>query len=463
MINNFKSILNKLTRYGLIVILVCVILAPGVANAEEWSLKEAAKPYAGQTVNLVWFAVPWSSELAKVIPQFEKETGIKVNITDYPYESLHEKIATEITAGTGAFDLVLVDSYWMPEFSPYLTNLEKLQDEHPELVDPQFNWEDIDERVMKYGVKFPGFIGAFPGYVTNHMLMYRKDLFDNPKYKEEFKEKYGYDLTPPEIDTSLKEFKDICEFFTRDTDGDGKIDLYGYCSASARTAVDVIQEYGCWLEAEGGRFFEDWENGNFKPMFDTPQALAALKYHKDILRYQPPGVTSFGVYEQTLAFQNGEVAMVYDWTETIPDIENKEKSMVAGKVGYSAGMPQVGGQFGPMPVIMPNTSKHKEAAFLLGQWIHSRDIMVKTEIASSPRVSMLLDPQLQAKYPYYKAAYNINKNGFVFPLFPELVEWADKVQSTLSRCLTGEISPEKAVDILQKEVENLMKNAGYTW
>jgi len=462
MVKNFRKLSNKLTCYGLIVILVCIFLAAGTVSAAEWSLKEAAKPYAGQTVNLILFAVPWTEELTKVIPQFEKETGIKVQSVDYPYESLHEKVITELATGTGAFDLILIDGLWMPEVYPWLTDLNKLQSDHPELVDPQFNWEDIGERVMKYGLELPGFLGAFPGYVSDHMLVYRKDLFDNSKYKEEFKKKYGYDLKVPGIETSIKEFKDICEFFTRDTNGDGEIDLYGYCSASARTAVDLIQEYICWLKAEGGSFFEDWENGKFRPMFDTPQALAALNYYKSLLQYQPPGVASFGVYEQTLAFQNGEVAMVFIWTEAIPDIENKEKSLVAGKVGYSC-MPQAGGQFNPEPIILPINSKNKEAAFLLGQWIHSRDIMVATEIACSPRVSMLLDPQLQAKYPYNKAAYTLSKKGFVFPLFPELMEWADKVQSTLSRCIIGDISSEEALNALQKEVEIFMKNFGYSW
>jgi len=462
MINNFKSILSRLTRYGVIVILVCVILAPGVANAENWSLKEAAKPYAGQTLNVVWFAIPWSSELVKVIPQFEKETGIKINVTTYPYESLREKLVTEFMAGSGAIDLALVDQYWMLELSPWLVDLDKLQSDHPELVDPQFNWEDISERVMKYGPQIPGFTAAFPGYVTNHMLVYRKDLFDNPKYKEEFKNKYDYDLKAPNINTSIEEFKDICEFFTRDTNGDGKIDLYGYCSSSAKTANDILQEYLYWLKVEGGKLFEDWENGKFRPMFDTPEALAALKLHKDMLQYQPPGVTSFGVYEQTLCFQNGQAAMIYDWTETFPDIEDKEKSLVAGKVGYST-MPQVGGHFSPMVVAISSSSKNKEAAFLLGQWIHSRDIMVATKIACPPRISMILDPELQAKYSYYKPSYEIDKNGFTMPMFAEFVEWQEIVQSLLSQCLTGEISPEEAVDMIQKESEKLMKKAGHTW
>ena len=464
MVKNFRKLSNKLTCYGLIVILVCMFLAAGTVSAAEWSLKEAAKPYAGQTLNLVWFAVPWSAEIVKVIPQFEKETGIKVKYTDYPYESLHEKILAELASGSGTFDLVLVDQLWMKELSSWLSNLRKFQSEHPELVDPQFNWEDMHERVMKYGPEIPGFLGAFPGYVTNRMLVYRKDFFDNPKYKEEFKKKYGYELKTPGIDTTMKEIEDICEFFTRDTNGDGKIDLYGYCSASSRYSLDIIQEYAFFLKARGGKFFEDWENGNFRPTLDTPEALAALKDYKNMLRYQPSGVTSYGGFEQSMSFRNGESVMIQTFTECFPDLENKEKSLAAceGEIGY-ASLPQVAGQLNPMPVIISKNAKHKEAAFLLAQWLHSRDIMVATKIASSPRNSMLLDPELQAKYSYYKPSYEIAQNGYVLPLFKEFMEFADTIQGTFSRCLIGEISPEEAVKIAQRDVEDLMKNAGYKW
>jgi len=462
MVKNFRKLSNKLTCYGLIVILVCMFLAAGTVSAAEWSLEKAAKPYAGQTINVVWFAVPWSIEIAKVVPQFEKETGINVKITDYPYESLHEKVITELAAGTRSFDLVLVDMAWMPEVSPWLLNLEKFQADHPELVDPQFNWNGIHPRVMKYGPRVPGYVGAFPGYVTNHLLVYRKDLFDNEKYKEEFKKKYGYDLKVPNVEMSLNEFKDVCEFFTRDTNGDGKIDLYGYCSASARTALDLLQEYNWWLVAHGGKFFEDWEKGNFRPMFDTPEALAALRDYKDLLKYQPPGVAAFGVFEQTLTFQKGEAAMIFDWTETFPDIEDPEKSEVAGKVGYSS-MPQAAGEFAPMPVILPDSAKHKEAAFLFGQWVHSRKIMTLTKISTSPRISMLIDPELQKKYPFNKASYDVFKYGYVSPQFPEFMNWAEIVQSNFSNYLIGEISAEKAVQRVQKESESLLKEAGYKW
>ena len=43
-------------------------------------------------------------------------------------------------------------------------------------------------------------------------LVYRRDLFDDPKEKAAFKGKYGYDLAAP---ATYDQLRDIAEFFTR--------------------------------------------------------------------------------------------------------------------------------------------------------------------------------------------------------------------------------------------------------
>ena len=44
-----------------------------------------------------------------------------------------------------------------------------------------------------------------------HLLYYRKDIFEDPANKEEFKAKYGYDLGPPQ---TWKAFGEVCQFIT---------------------------------------------------------------------------------------------------------------------------------------------------------------------------------------------------------------------------------------------------------
>ncbi len=69
--------------------------------------------------------------------------------------------------------------------------------------------------------------GAFVGmpvWTNSEILFYRTDLFEDPTNQADFEAKYGYPLAPP---TDWEEYRDVAEFFTRDTDGDGQVDLYG--------------------------------------------------------------------------------------------------------------------------------------------------------------------------------------------------------------------------------------------
>ena len=57
------------------------------AAAQAWSLKTAAAPYAGTTVSAIFLDRPGYKAAAALIPQFEKETGIKIKAEVVPYES----------------------------------------------------------------------------------------------------------------------------------------------------------------------------------------------------------------------------------------------------------------------------------------------------------------------------------------------------------------------------------------
>ena len=64
-------------------------------------------------------------------------------------------------------------------------------------------------------------------------LVYRRDLFDDPKEKAAFKGKYGYDLAAP---ATYDQLRDIAEFFTRPDQKSFGIALYGSEDYDARKA-----------------------------------------------------------------------------------------------------------------------------------------------------------------------------------------------------------------------------------
>ena len=96
----------------------------------------------------------------------------------------------------------------------------------------------------------PGNLYIVP-FVTDIIgLYYRKDLFE--EYADEFKSKYGYDLKPPEY---WDEFLDIAKFFTRDTNSDGEIDLYGTTMMAA--PVGIASDYVIYANGFGFNYFTD--------------------------------------------------------------------------------------------------------------------------------------------------------------------------------------------------------------
>src|SRR4051794_21479616 len=59
---------------------------------------------------------------------YEKQTGIHVQIAQFPYANLFEKELIDLNSRTGAYDLVMMDDPWFPRFagSQFLTDLTPL-------------------------------------------------------------------------------------------------------------------------------------------------------------------------------------------------------------------------------------------------------------------------------------------------------------------------------------------------
>ena len=83
-------------------------LTLGAAQASEWTLEKAAAPYAGTTVDVVFLLRPGYEAAEAMLPEFEAQTGIKVNIVKYPYENALGQQVRDFVAD-GDFDIALID------------------------------------------------------------------------------------------------------------------------------------------------------------------------------------------------------------------------------------------------------------------------------------------------------------------------------------------------------------------
>jgi ABC-type glycerol-3-phosphate transport system substrate-binding protein len=124
---------------------------------------------------------------------------------------------------------------------------------------------------------------------THGTLWVRKDLFDEA----------GLDLP-----TTYEEFLAAAEALTQDTDGDGKIDIYGIgIPAAANGATDA--RFISFVYQNCGDYFD--KEGNL--VFDRPEVLEALKNYVALLEYAPPGVTGWSWFDGITAFTAGKIAM----------------------------------------------------------------------------------------------------------------------------------------------------------
>jgi len=109
--------------------------------------------------------------VAELIPEFERETGIDVQIQQIPWTAAHEKLLTAF-ASEGLPDVCQLGNTWLPEFAS-LGVLEPLQPfvDASSVVDP----DDFFPGVWATSI-VDGELLGIPWYVDTRLLFYRKDL-----------------------------------------------------------------------------------------------------------------------------------------------------------------------------------------------------------------------------------------------------------------------------------------------
>src|SRR2546428_12978612 len=60
--------------------------------------------------------------LKAVAPLYEQKTGIKIEIVEFPYDQLFEKLVTTVKANSPTHYPVIMDDPWKPKFGPAQTS-----------------------------------------------------------------------------------------------------------------------------------------------------------------------------------------------------------------------------------------------------------------------------------------------------------------------------------------------------
>ena len=90
--------------------------ASQTARAEPWVIAKAAAPYKGTDLHVIFLDRPGYRAIIKLLPEFEKQTGIKVDYEIVPYENTREKEVLNFN-GQGDLSIALVALVWIGEYA----------------------------------------------------------------------------------------------------------------------------------------------------------------------------------------------------------------------------------------------------------------------------------------------------------------------------------------------------------
>jgi multiple sugar transport system substrate-binding protein len=409
----------------------------------------AAGAEAGSTVHLLMENVPDTRYVQDLLPEFKAQTGIDVEIESISYIDMHSKLVPQLSSPEGGYDAIVVDFYWVAEFTQagWLMPLDDL-----------IKKDNVDTGVylpslMNLVGKVAGTTYMLPFYNYSMGIIYRKDLLNDPKEQEAFKAKYGMDLKIP---TTWDEYKKQVEFFTRDTDGDGKVDFYGTVNQGQRGDC-ISMQWSNYLYGNGGQYHDaDW-----KATFDGEAGVKAVEdFRADIAKHGPTGAESFCFDEASNVFGQGKAFSLVTFNILLAGFDDPKSSQVVGKAGIAAN--PGGGLNGGWGWAIPNSSPDKEAAWTFIKWIESKEAVKKRTLAGgAPTQAWAFeDPEIVAKRPEMGQLSILVATAQEFPTFTYTVDFVESLGREVNLAVTGQKDAKEALDRAAEDFNKLAVKAG---
>src|SRR3954447_26867315 len=272
-----------------------------------------------EDLTLCWAAWDPANALVELSKDFTTKTGIGMKFEFVPWTNYADRFLNELNSHGKLCDLIIGDSQWIggsAENGHYVKlndffdkNRIKMADFVPATVVGYSEWP---KNTPNYW--------ALPAMGDVVGWTYRKDWFEKPELKAEFKTKYGWELAAP---TTFDQLKQIAEFFQK-REIDGKT-VYGTSLYTERGsegitmgAMDVMYSYGFKYENPAKPY-------DMEGFVNSAGSQAGLEFYKALYDCcTPPGASNSYMGEGVDAFKSGQVAMHMNFAFTWPGLEKDE-------------------------------------------------------------------------------------------------------------------------------------------
>jgi len=464
---------------------LALAVATGAAFADDAFWAEAGKAYQGVVLHGVTESTPPSNYIKDVLaPEFEKKTGIKVEIETTSWDQMYDKAIKDMEAGTGIYDMVYIEQDIIYAYLArnFLVDTTQMLADTPALKAPTYDEANFTT-FANYFKGADGHLFGIPMEAFVKVYLYRTDLFNDPEVQAAFKEKTGRDLKPA---TTHEDYTAIAEFFTQ-WGKDHNEQLWG-TTAQAHTGhpaswyeffESVAPTFGVynWCIDAGNNYAASVANGG---TMNSDKAKEAMKWWLHLRDIAPPESNQSTWTEVGTTFAAGRAAQGLVYGENAAWIAtDATKSKVVGNVGVAlpplspgvleeaeAGKGYIGyydgGAFG-----LPVTSKNKEASLLFLEYIAQNEVQPDWAVAGSriTNTATYDDPKVKELDQKLNGYFTmLRDDGKLFagaPPYPFHAQVREATAPIFYQILTGAIDPDTGLDQMAAKAEEELTTLGY--
>lgn len=416
--------------------------------AQEWSLSEAAKPYRGVSIKASFLPRPGYEAAIKLIPEFERLTGIDVTWESIYYEKMRNALILDFTSNQPRFDVVLIDVVWIGELasSGWVLDLARFYRD-PSMADPELDLGDFFPLLLTsfgtwadriYGLPFDNYSG---------LLFYNRCLLKEA----------GFDR-PPESWIDLK------DRYSPALTKDGR---YAFALQSHEGETQSCDSFMRFIWPFGGSLLTE----KFEPNLSSQGSLAGLRFRQELMRYMPPDVVEMEHEDTVKALAEGKVAMITEWSGWYKWLADPATSRISGCLGVAV---EPAGPAGRRPAlggfslgISSRSSRDKQAAaWLFIQWLTSkktsRDYIMAGGVPG--RRSAYVDPAIRKQYPHFDplvASWERYANPIFRPRFEEWHAISRIISKSGAEMMRGRVPIEQGAKMIDSQVRYILYESGY--
>jgi len=405
-----------------------------------------SREFEGTTLNALMEDLIETTAIEQMLPDFEALTGIKVQFEKVAYPVMHDKLVTQLAAGegSGTYDFLEVDFYWVYEFARagWVYELDERIANSSGAIDLTL----YTDAVLAISSRVDDKTYYIPMYVYPMGLLYRKDLLEDQTFKDSYRAVAGAD---PAIPATVDEYVTMVKTVNQ-IGGE----LYG-AAMQGMQGDPIVMEFCNFLFGVGGSFYNAEMTA---PAINDELGVKAVTLYVDAINNgAQPGAANADLNDTGALWVQGKAFSSVSYLFLLANAELDASSAVKGK-GAVTTMPGGAGLTGSWSWGIPKSSPNPDAAWEFLKWVESPEVAMRRALAGgvAAQKAPYDNSEYTTKYPWMAQVKDLVATGKGLPGVTKQAQLVEIMGRHLSEAVAGGASPQEAMDAAAEEITELL-------